>query len=179
MARNLQAVYENGVLRPLEPLDLRERQLVHVTVSDEAAVEPWLDAEYAAACGDESDDAVSLEEVRAALAKIPGSMTEDFIAERRAVNAQQLLHRERSGEALACNTADRTCRRKLRRLVGPYQFECHASRPPAHMRRLSALSITPARPSATGRRTRWAPLMPRMPNARPAPDKSRMTPPKK
>ena len=29
MTKNLQAVYENGVLRPLEPLDLREQQLVH------------------------------------------------------------------------------------------------------------------------------------------------------
>jgi AF2212-like protein len=36
MTRTLRAVYEKGVLRPLEPLDLREQQLVHVTVSDEA-----------------------------------------------------------------------------------------------------------------------------------------------
>ena len=49
MTKNLQPVYEKGVLRPLEPLDLRERQLVHVTVSDEAPPEPWLDAECLAA----------------------------------------------------------------------------------------------------------------------------------
>jgi predicted DNA-binding antitoxin AbrB/MazE fold protein len=79
MTKNLQAVYEKGVLRPLEPLDLPERQLVTVTLSDE---EPWLDAERLAACAGEADDAVSLEEVRMALAKIPGSLTEDFIAER-------------------------------------------------------------------------------------------------
>jgi predicted DNA-binding antitoxin AbrB/MazE fold protein len=36
MTRNLQAVYERGVLRPLEPLDLREQQLVNVTITDEA-----------------------------------------------------------------------------------------------------------------------------------------------
>jgi predicted DNA-binding antitoxin AbrB/MazE fold protein len=36
MTRNLQAVYEKGVLRPLEPLDLREQQLVNVTITDEA-----------------------------------------------------------------------------------------------------------------------------------------------
>ncbi len=82
MTKYLQAVYENGVLRPLEPLDLREQQLVNVTVSDETPLEPWLDAECLAACAGEADDAVSLEEVRAALAKIPGSLTEDFIAER-------------------------------------------------------------------------------------------------
>ena len=82
MTKTLQAVYEKAELRPLEPLDLREQQLVHVTVSDEAPPEPWLDAECLAACAGEADDAVSLDEVRAALAKIPGSLTEDFIAER-------------------------------------------------------------------------------------------------
>ena len=43
---------------------------------------PALDAEYMAGCAQEADEGVSLEEVRAALAKIPGSLTEDFIAER-------------------------------------------------------------------------------------------------
>ncbi len=82
MTRNLQAIYEGGVLRPLEPLDLREKQLVNVTITDEPATESWLDAECLAACALEADDSVGLEEVRAALAKIPGSLTEDFIAER-------------------------------------------------------------------------------------------------
>jgi predicted DNA-binding antitoxin AbrB/MazE fold protein len=82
MTRNLQAVYEGGVLRPLEPLDLREQQLVNVTITDEAPAEPWLDIEYMTACAREADDSVSLEDVRAALAEIPGSLTEDFIAER-------------------------------------------------------------------------------------------------
>ncbi len=81
MTKNLQAIYQGGVLRPLEPLDLREEQLVNVTITDEPLSETWLDNECLAACG-EADDAVSLEEVRAALAKIPGSLTEDFIAER-------------------------------------------------------------------------------------------------
>jgi predicted DNA-binding antitoxin AbrB/MazE fold protein len=82
MTRNLTAVYENGVLRPLERLDLREKQLVTVTITDEAPMEPWLDTEYLAACAQEADEDASLEEVRAALAKIPGTLTEDFIAER-------------------------------------------------------------------------------------------------
>jgi len=82
MTRILQAVYEEGVLRPLEPLDLREQQLITITISDEAPTEPWLDAEYLAGCAQEADEGVSLEDVRAALAKIPGSLTEDFIAER-------------------------------------------------------------------------------------------------
>jgi predicted DNA-binding antitoxin AbrB/MazE fold protein len=81
MTKILQAVYKGGVLRPLEPLDLREEQLVNITITDEVPLEPWLDTECLAACH-EADDTVSLEEVRAALAKIPGSLTEDFIAER-------------------------------------------------------------------------------------------------
>lgn len=83
MTRNLQAIYEKGVLRPLEPLDLREQQLVTVAITtDETPAEPWLDTEYLADCAREADDSVSLEEVRVALAKIPGSLTEDFSAER-------------------------------------------------------------------------------------------------
>ena len=81
MMKTLRAIFQDGVLRPLEPLDLRQDQLVNVTVTDELPVESWLDNEFLSAC-DEADDAVSLEEVRAALAKIPGSLTEDFIAER-------------------------------------------------------------------------------------------------
>ena len=79
---NLQAIYEKGILRPLEPLNLPEHQLVSVALSDELLPEPWLDHEYLAACKHDGDDGVSLEEVRAALAKIVGSLTGDFIAER-------------------------------------------------------------------------------------------------
>jgi predicted DNA-binding antitoxin AbrB/MazE fold protein len=82
MTKNLQAIYEKGVLRPLEPLDLSEKQLVTVILTDETPSEPWLDTEYLADCAAETEDGVSLEEVRTALAKIPGSLTEDFIAER-------------------------------------------------------------------------------------------------
>jgi hypothetical protein len=46
------------------------------------AEEDWFDTEYLAACAAEADPGISLEAVRAALAKIPGSMTADFIAER-------------------------------------------------------------------------------------------------
>ena len=34
MEKTVQAVYENGVLHPLEPLALRERQQVTVTIAD-------------------------------------------------------------------------------------------------------------------------------------------------
>jgi predicted DNA-binding antitoxin AbrB/MazE fold protein len=82
MTKHIQAIYQGGVLRPLEPLDLRELQVVNVTITDDALAEHWLDTECLAASVGDADDSVSLEEVRAALAKIPGSLTEDFIAER-------------------------------------------------------------------------------------------------
>lgn len=83
MTRSVTAVYENGLLRLLEPLPLKQHQRVSVTVSD--LVEHWLDNEYmekvkkdVAAMG----PAPSLEEVRQALSKIPGKPSDDIRAER-------------------------------------------------------------------------------------------------
>jgi len=80
MTRSLRAVYENGVLRPLEPLPLKEHQQVTVTVSDHE--EDWLDATFLRYLERHADESVTLEQVRSALAKIPGSMVDDFRAER-------------------------------------------------------------------------------------------------
>lgn len=81
MTYSLQAVYEQGVLRPLEPLLLKERQQVTVTVSD-AESGAWLDPVFMQYLEAEADESATLEQVRSALAKIPGSMTEDFRKER-------------------------------------------------------------------------------------------------
>jgi len=35
MSQNIQAIYENGILRPLQPLDLPENETVNITVLDE------------------------------------------------------------------------------------------------------------------------------------------------
>jgi predicted DNA-binding antitoxin AbrB/MazE fold protein len=85
MTRSIQAVYENGVLRPLEPVDLSENVKVTLTIAPSppaAGEEEWLDTEFHASCAREADPSISLDAVRAALAKIRGPMTEDFIAER-------------------------------------------------------------------------------------------------
>ena len=37
MHKRLEAIYENGVLRPLEPVDLEEHQRVTVTIEDSGA----------------------------------------------------------------------------------------------------------------------------------------------
>jgi predicted DNA-binding antitoxin AbrB/MazE fold protein len=79
------AIYENGVLRPLEPLRLAECQRVSLTI-DETMVavmdDDLLDQELLSSLENEELPDLTLEEVRAALAKVPGSMTADFVAER-------------------------------------------------------------------------------------------------
>lgn len=86
MTRQVDAVYEKGVLRPLEPLSLAESQRVRVTVStDTAAAHPLLDTELVEKARAEvaaMKNVPTIEDVRAALAAIPGNMSDDVIAER-------------------------------------------------------------------------------------------------
>jgi len=74
-------VYKDGVLQPLEPLPLEERQQVTVTITDPVTVgqdvagyfspEEWAEAAH---------DDVSLDEVRRALSTISGSLSDAVIA---------------------------------------------------------------------------------------------------
>jgi predicted DNA-binding antitoxin AbrB/MazE fold protein len=83
MTQRLQAVYENGGFRPLEPVSCREQQRVVLTVeSVESLQDKLLDHEFLAYCETQGDDTVSLETVRQVLAKIPGSLMDDIRAER-------------------------------------------------------------------------------------------------
>jgi predicted DNA-binding antitoxin AbrB/MazE fold protein len=85
MIKQVEAVYEHGVLRPLEPLTLAESQRVRLTISDTDAggyrrdieFHAWVEAEVAA-----MPRIPSLEEVQTITSRIPGSLTGDFIAER-------------------------------------------------------------------------------------------------
>jgi hypothetical protein len=84
MEKTVQAVYENGVLHPLEPLLLGERQQVTVTISDAIKPSPshpllvspdeWSHAAH---------DDIGLDEVRRALSTIDGSLSEAVLQERR------------------------------------------------------------------------------------------------
>jgi predicted DNA-binding antitoxin AbrB/MazE fold protein len=82
MVRKLQAVYEGGVLRPVQPLRLDEHQLVSVIIIDE--IEPDEELRFEAPEHFEAlaDHSVTTEAVRRALSKIPGSLDADFTAER-------------------------------------------------------------------------------------------------
>ena len=87
VALQVEAVYENGVLRPLQLLDLSEQEHVIVSVVKAAPTSgrSHLDAEYIDRIELERPDAEAspgLEEVRRRLAKIPGSMAAGIIAER-------------------------------------------------------------------------------------------------
>jgi len=86
MALQVDAVYENGVLRPLQPLDLREHEQVVVSVvkTENESSAPRLAVEYIERLKRElGDDPIpSLEEVRERLSKIPGSMADEIIAQR-------------------------------------------------------------------------------------------------
>ena len=84
MEKTVQAVYEGGILRPLEPVSLADRQEVTITITDEgnipcdhpllAPAEEWADA---------AGDDISLDEVRRALSTIRGSLSETLLDERR------------------------------------------------------------------------------------------------
>jgi predicted DNA-binding antitoxin AbrB/MazE fold protein len=81
--KTFEAVYENGVLRPLEALAISERQHVLVTISDVPATAPDVAGyfepdEWEAAKRDD----ISLEEVRQALASIQGSLADAAITSR-------------------------------------------------------------------------------------------------
>jgi predicted DNA-binding antitoxin AbrB/MazE fold protein len=85
MKQRVEAVYERGVLRPLSPLPLAEAQRVSLTISELAAGPSRQDSnlvERARAEVASLDSVPTIEEVRSALASIPGSLSADVIAER-------------------------------------------------------------------------------------------------
>ncbi len=87
MHEQVEVVYENGVLRPLGPLPggLREHQHLTITLGTLGTLDiptNRLDAAFVAASLRDAAPAVSLEEVRRILAKVPGSLAEAVIAER-------------------------------------------------------------------------------------------------
>ena len=84
MEKTVQAVYEKGVLHPLEPLQLGERQQVTITISDgidDSSSHPLLvsPAEWSHAAADD----IGLDLVRQALASVHGSLAQAVLEERR------------------------------------------------------------------------------------------------
>ena len=87
MLIEIEAVYEDGVLKPVRALALAEHQHVTVFISEatQSDSRTHLDTAYVENLRNELETAgppPGLEEVRRRLSKIPGSMTQDFISER-------------------------------------------------------------------------------------------------
>lgn len=83
MDRRLRAVYREGALHPLEPLQLDDMQEVTLTLSDKCAVDDDLSGyftpeEWAAA----AVDRVTWDDVRLAFAGVVGSLSDTVIAQR-------------------------------------------------------------------------------------------------
>jgi predicted DNA-binding antitoxin AbrB/MazE fold protein len=85
MSKRRDVIYENGVFRPLEPVDVPEHQRMTIMIPEVSmlpAEEDLLDTEYERWVATQVKEDVSLETVRQVLSKIPGSLTADFLAER-------------------------------------------------------------------------------------------------
>jgi predicted DNA-binding antitoxin AbrB/MazE fold protein len=85
MIRNVEAVYERGVLRPLELLALTESQRVQITISElpgSASRRDLSIVERAQAEATAAGVFPTIEEVRSALEFIPGSLSQDVIVAR-------------------------------------------------------------------------------------------------
>jgi predicted DNA-binding antitoxin AbrB/MazE fold protein len=81
MRHRIDAIYENGLLRPLEPLNLPDRERVSVTI-ESGISDDWLDHDAMEFARQEGDATISLEDVRRRLAKLNGSLSDLVIAER-------------------------------------------------------------------------------------------------
>jgi predicted DNA-binding antitoxin AbrB/MazE fold protein len=77
MGKQLEAVYEKGVLRRLQPLGLRDQQHVMVTVSEIPDYQSWANSQLR-----ELGSAPGLEAIQRQLAGIPGSIS-DFVTDER------------------------------------------------------------------------------------------------
>lgn len=85
MIQQVEAVYENGVLRPLAPVTLNESQRVRITIDGPDSGLDLIDTELLERARAEvaaMKDRPTIEQVRALLSTIPGSVADAVIAER-------------------------------------------------------------------------------------------------
>jgi predicted DNA-binding antitoxin AbrB/MazE fold protein len=83
MGKTFEAVHENGVLRPLETLAISNMEHVLVTISDVPSTAADVAGYFELKSGKRQNTTISvLDEVRPALASIPGSLADAVIASR-------------------------------------------------------------------------------------------------
>ncbi len=79
---SIPAIFESGKLLPLVPLDLQEHERVELTIVRASTEREASDDDYIPYIARDADASVTLEQVQQVLAKIPGSLVEDFSRER-------------------------------------------------------------------------------------------------
>lgn len=77
MTETIEAVYENGVLRLLQPTLLHESQRVRLTLNLDTEFDDLFDTDFMNEAVSDADKSITLEEVRMALSSISGSMDVD------------------------------------------------------------------------------------------------------
>ncbi len=89
MSEQVDAIFENGVFRPIQSVNVPNGEWVSLTVErrvggrdDLSDIADLLDTEYVEACRRRFKGAPSLEEVRQILGKYKGSLAELIIQER-------------------------------------------------------------------------------------------------
>ena len=82
--QHIQAVFEVGKLLPLQPLNLDEHERVEVTIVRSGSAASGSDESEVlfSSLLNAADDTITLEQVQRALAKINGSLVDDFARER-------------------------------------------------------------------------------------------------
>ena len=80
--QHVQAVYEDGILRPLEPLELAEHERVSLVVASPPEAKRRESDEYVPLVAELGESDMSWDEIQALLSKIPGSLADDFDRER-------------------------------------------------------------------------------------------------
>jgi predicted DNA-binding antitoxin AbrB/MazE fold protein len=85
MTQEIEAIYQDGVFRPLQAVSLAESQTVKIIVSTSSPAESGRDWDLLARAKAEVagiPNIPSIQEVREMLSHIPGSLSRDVIAER-------------------------------------------------------------------------------------------------
>jgi predicted DNA-binding antitoxin AbrB/MazE fold protein len=83
MEKVFQAVYQNGVLRPDEPLSLAEMQRVNVVITESLATDDDLAGYFAPETWAEAaHDRITRDDAREALSSISGSLSDAVTAQR-------------------------------------------------------------------------------------------------
>ncbi len=82
--QSIDAIYEGGVLKPLEPLNLNEHERVSLSIAvngEHGLTEADADG-YSSFIAEDGDPGITWEQVQTLLAKLPGDLSADFSRER-------------------------------------------------------------------------------------------------